>query len=77
MTRTSIDDLCICAFRIISIGDVQFLRSDQGDEMFKNAWKALAAGDELACAQTSRRYGALPKPRAVIIDVRVPLHLHS
>lgn len=45
---------------------------DEGDAHFKNAWKALISQEELLCGQTSARYRDtdLPKPQAIIIDVR-------
>ena len=55
---------------MIAISDVAFLRSDEGDKAFEEAWKALVEERELVCKQTGTRFPALPKPKAAIMDVR-------
>ncbi len=57
--------------RVISINDVAFLRSDEGDKAFAEAWKALVEERELVCTQTSTSFPPLPKPQAIILDVRI------
>ncbi|TFK89457.1 glycosyltransferase family 1 protein [Polyporus arcularius HHB13444] len=54
--------------RVISINDVAFLRSDEGDKAFEEAWKALVEERELVCTQTGTRFPPLPKPQAIILD---------
>lgn len=68
-TLTSQSELTELRNRIISSGDVAFLRSDESDQYFENLWKILVEAGEPVCAQSKIRYPSLPKPKAVIIDV--------
>ncbi|RPD78353.1 UDP-Glycosyltransferase/glycogen phosphorylase [Lentinus tigrinus ALCF2SS1-7] len=54
--------------RVVSISDVAFFRSDEGDKAFEEAWKALNEERELVCTQTGTIFPPLPKPQAVILD---------
>lgn len=57
-------------YRVIAIGDIEFFFSPEGDEHFKTAWKSIIAEEELVCTKTGTRHAPLPKPKAIIIDVR-------
>ena len=57
-------------YRVIAISDVVFLRSDEGDKAFEDAWTSLVEERELVCKQTGTRFTAFPKPEAMILDVR-------
>ena len=63
---TSLRTIC----RVIAISDVAFLRSDEGDKAFEEAWVTLCEGRELVCMRTGTRFAPLPKPKAIILDVR-------
>lgn len=56
--------------RVISLGSAIFLRSDEADNNFKHTWEKLVAGEPATCFKTGKVYDALPKPSAVLTDVR-------
>ncbi|KAI0779720.1 UDP-Glycosyltransferase/glycogen phosphorylase [Fomes fomentarius] len=68
LTRSFEDEESAKRVRIISSGDVAFLRSDESDQYFETLWKILVEEGEPVCAQSKIRYPSLPKPKAVIID---------
>ncbi|KAI0745133.1 UDP-Glycosyltransferase/glycogen phosphorylase [Earliella scabrosa] len=55
--------------RVISAGEVAFLRSEEADKCFENAWKTLIEERELVCTKSAMSHPALPKPTAVILDI--------
>ncbi len=55
--------------RIISIGDVEFLKLGDGDEAFKKLFKALVSEEEVVCSRSGARFTPLAKPQAVVLDV--------
>ena len=57
--------------RVIAIGTSVSFGAADVDHSFAGVWKTLITeGGELVCAQTGTRHPALPKPKAVVLDVR-------
>ncbi|RPD63794.1 UDP-Glycosyltransferase/glycogen phosphorylase [Lentinus tigrinus ALCF2SS1-6] len=54
--------------RVISINEVAFMRTEEGDKAFEEAWKTIYQEQELVCTQTGTRYPPLPQPQAIILD---------
>lgn len=44
--------------------------ADDATQCFTSAWTKLAAEEELICTSTGAHLAPLPKPSAVIVDVR-------
>ena len=56
--------------RVIAIHEIVALGTDEGDKAFEEAWVTLCEGRELVCVRTGTRFAPLPKPEAIILDVR-------
>ena len=61
--------LTTASFRIASIGNIKLMAPDAGGN-FARIWSILMAEQSIICARTGATCPALPKPNAVIIDVR-------
>ncbi|KAI0745368.1 UDP-Glycosyltransferase/glycogen phosphorylase [Earliella scabrosa] len=55
--------------RVISTGEAGFIRSDETDRIFKEAWSSLIEERDLVCTKTGTRYPPLSKPKALIVDM--------
>ena len=62
------------ARRIVAVGAVNGFGSPEADETLEGVWRTLIAGCELVCVHTRMRHPALPRPKAVIVDVGVVIH---
>lgn len=59
------------ADRIVSTGALsQGTAVEEATPLFVNAWTKLAAEEELVCTASGVQFSALPKPTALIADVR-------
>lgn len=57
--------------RVVSAGAVELWDFSSLDAFYNNLWLQLVAGEEVVCKKTGTHFDPLPKPDAVIIDVRV------
>lgn len=57
--------------RILSLGEAHFSKLAELDKAFEKVWKGLIDGEEVMCKKTSAKLRPLPKPQAVIVDVRM------
>ncbi|KAI0716582.1 UDP-Glycosyltransferase/glycogen phosphorylase [Earliella scabrosa] len=55
--------------RVIAIGTSVSFGAADIDHSFAGAWKTLITEGELVCAQNGTRHPALPKPKAVVLDI--------
>ena len=58
------------ASRIVSLGHSETLVTSSDDPRFHDMWQALISEKEAVCAHTGVRHTPMPKPRALIADVR-------
>ncbi|KAI0356302.1 UDP-Glycosyltransferase/glycogen phosphorylase [Trametes cingulata] len=54
--------------RVVSVGDTGATGFDSLDDALKASWQKLYAEEELVCGKTGKRFPALSKPQALIID---------